>query len=156
MKDQFTINSDASLVAFKHYAEQLYNEHKYITFSAPRIGIDRSLDQNALFHLWCSEYAAYCTSINKKEVSPGLLAGMKRIVKKKFLAANPNFWGWMVHEVINPFTSESKKDYTSSASWKTGEMFMVLTWMQMAAAEDGLILESKGRFRQLQNKHNGG
>jgi len=155
MTENFTINSAPSLLAFNKNVEKLFSKHRYLTFSAPRIGADRSLNQNALFHVWCTEYAAYCASITKKEVSKGLLVGMKRIVKKRFTSSHPHCYGWMVHEVINPFTGETKKDYTSSADWKKGEMFLVLTWLQMLAAEDGLILESKGEFAKLQREHNG-
>ena len=61
----------------------------------------------------------------------------------------------MIHEVVNPRNGDTKKDYTSSARWLRGEMFLVLTWMQMIAAEDGLILEAKGQFSKLQREHNG-
>ena len=156
MAENFIINSAPSLLAFQKNVERLYSEHKYLTFRAPSIGADRSLSQNALFHVWCTEYAAYCTSIDKKQVSKGLLAGMKRIVKKRFTASHPDCYGWMIHEVVDPFSGQSKKDYTSSADWKHGEMFIVLCWLQMLAAEDGLILESKGEFAKLQREHNGG
>lgn len=156
MKINYTINSAASKEAFKTVVDRLFDEHKYITFTEPRLGVDRSIDQNALFHVWCTEYAAYCLGIHKKEVSPGLLAGTKRIVKKKFLSGNQHCYSWMIHEIINPITQESRKDYTSSASWKTGEMFMVLTWLQLFASEDGLILESKGKFAKLQREHENG
>ena len=153
--ESFTINSEHSKVAFKKYVDELFEQHRYITFNAPRIGADRSVSQNALFHVWCSEYVAYRMAIHRKEVSKGLLAGMKRIVKKRFTASHPESQGWMVYEVVNPFNGQSKKDYTSSKDWKRGEMFTVLTWLQMVAAEDGLILESRGEFAKLTREHNG-
>lgn len=155
MSESWTINSEHSKVAFIKYVNQMVDEHKHITFAAPRIGADRSVSQNALFHVWCAEYVAYRMSMHRKEVSKGLLAGMKRIVKKRFNSSHPESQGWMVYEVINPFNGQSKKDYTSSADWKRGEMLTVLTWLQMVAAEDGLILESKGEFAKLTREHNG-
>ena len=58
----------------------------------------------------------------------------------------------MVIYIVNPFTNEAKKDYASSASWKSGEMFMFLEWLQNHAAKNGLILESKGEFASKQRR----
>ena len=153
--EAWTINSDHTLAAFISNVKDQYGEHKYLTYAAPRIGADRSIDQNALFHVWCTQYAAYKTNITTKDVSPGLLDGMKRIVKKQYTAAHPDSYPYMIYELINPFDGSSKKDYTSSKSWKRGEMFQILSWLQMVAAEDGLILESKGVFAKNQRDHAG-
>lgn len=155
MAEQWTVNSITSLTAFNKHVERLFAEHKFITFSSPRIGADRSLDQNALFHVWATEYVAYTLKKDKREVSPGELDGMKQIIKKRFTATHPACYEWMVYEIVNPFNGATRKDYTSSKSWKRGEMYLVLDWFQMVAAEDGLILESKGQFAKLQREHNG-
>ena len=155
MSESWTINSAYSLAAFNKHVDLLYDQHKYITFSAPRIGADRSISQNALFHVWATEYVAWKLNITSKEVSKGLLAGMKLIIKKRYTAAHPDSVAWMVHDVVNPFNGKSKRDYTSSADWLHGEMFTVLCWLQMVAADDGLILESKGAFAKAQREHNG-
>lgn len=153
--ESFTINSITSLAAFKKYVEDIYREKKYITFSAPRIGPDRSLDQNALLHVFCTEYAAFLLNKTKKDITSGELDGMKRIAKKKFTSAHPNHYHWMVHKVINPFNGQSKKDYTSSKNWKRGECYIFLTWLQQTAAMDGLVLESKGEFMKNQREELG-
>lgn len=156
MSDKFIINSASSRVVFDKYVDDMQREHGYITFSPPRIGADRSLDQNSLFHVWLTDYVAHSLRIHKKEVSKGLLQGMKDLVKQKFTAKYPDCYHWMVYEVISPITNEvTRKEYTSSKSWKKGEMFMVLTWFQMTAAEDGLILEAKGQFAKAQRESNG-
>ena len=142
-------------MAFNKWVDDLQREHGYITFSEPRIGADRSLDQNALLHVWLPEYVAFTLNIHKKEVSKGLVQGMKEMVKREYTARHPDSFSWMVYDVINPITKETRQDYTSSKTWKSGEMFQVLTWFQMTAAEDGLILESKGNFAKLQRKSNG-
>lgn len=149
----WTINSSTSYKAFVADVARLFDEHKYITYSAPRIGPDRSLDQNALLHVWCTEYAAHLLTKHKKAVSAGELEGMKRIAKKRFY--NHSGHPWLIHDMVNPFTRESRKEYTSSKSWKSGEMFVFLTWLQNVAAEGGLVLESKGKFSKLQREHNG-
>ena len=152
MSESFTVNSASSLLAFTSHVTKLFNEHKYITYGAPRIGADRSIDQNSLLHLWLTICVMFYLSIGKKEVGKGLLEGMKLDAKKKFLLQNPQHAGWMVHEVRGPLSGSVKKAYTSSASWKRGEAYVFLTWLQMYAANDGLILESKGEFAKLQRK----
>lgn len=153
MAEQWTINSEHSETAFFASVRALRAEHGYLTYSAPRIGKDRSLDQNALFHVWCTEYAAHLLKKDRRSVTKGELSGMKRVVKKGFNAQVPN--NFMVHDVINPITGERKKDYTSSKDWKKGEAFMVMEWLQMFAANDGLILESIGQYEKLKRKSNG-
>ena len=90
MSEHHIVNSDITETAFFAHVRALREEHGYITFGAPRIGKDRSLDQNALFHVWCTEYAAHLLNKGPKQVTKGELAGMKRIVKKKFNAAISN------------------------------------------------------------------
>jgi hypothetical protein len=156
MAEQFIVNSLASRMAINKWIDDLYAKHGYITFSEPRIGADRSLDQNALFHVWLTLYIAYSLKIDKREVSKGLIQGMKDMVKRNFTAKYPDCYPWMVFEVLCPITREvTRTDYTSSSDWKKGEMFQVLTWFQMTAAEDGCILESKGQFAKNQRISNG-
>lgn len=52
MPKSWTINSDSSLAEFQNDVMWLYEQNKYITFSAPRIGKDRTLSANALSHVW--------------------------------------------------------------------------------------------------------
>jgi hypothetical protein len=82
-----------------------------------------------------------------------MLEGMKKTVKGLFYRENP--YDWMLHRVICPLTKREKVDYTSSSSWKQGEMFLVLTFLQNFAATQGCVLESKGEFNKLQRKQNG-
>jgi hypothetical protein len=149
----WTINSEHSLSAFLANVRALYDKHHYLTYPKPRIGPDRSLDQNALFHVWATEYAAHLLDKPKKEVTKGELAGMKRIAKQKYYRYSQE--PWLIHEIVDPFSGESRRDFTSSKDWKTGEMFNFLTWFQMTAANDGLVLESKGKFSKLQKEAEG-
>lgn len=156
----FTVNSEASKTAFFENVEAWYDEHKYLTFSMPRFGQDRSLTQNALFHVWCAEIVAHLMNVNPKTVARNELDGVKRTIKKTFYQAHPETHSWMIYEIRCPITGAKKKDFTSSASWKTGEMFMVLEWMQFWAIEpknhkrEPLILESKGEFAKKQRETN--
>ena len=149
MKEGFIVNSESSKVAYHATVDAMYAEHPYLTFAPPRVGIDRSLDQNALFHLWCTECAAHYLNKGKKQITEGELEGMKRQVKRECLVDNPDY-GFMRLVLVNPKTGITKVDYTSSSSWKVGEMFSVLSWLQMKVAFDGIVLESKGEFLKNQ------
>lgn len=150
MTDNHIVNSEHSWQAFIVNARELFEKHRYLTWTKPRIGPDRSLDQNALFHVWATEYAAHLLNCTKQEVTKAVLAGMKRTIKKRYYGEFG--FDFMVHEIVNPFTGEKKKDFTSSKDWKRGEMYHVLTWLQMLAANDGLILEAKGEYAKLKRQ----
>ena len=141
------------------HAEARKNAHKAIdeAVDGSKVTIGppgRSLDQNALFHVWLTLYAGHILKKDRKLVSKAELEGMKRIVKKKFYQQFG--YPWMLIKPINPFTlEEGKTDYASSSDYKTGEMFQLLTWLQMQAANDGLVLESTGEFSKLQKKNEG-
>lgn len=144
---QWTTNSLSTLKAYIANVEALFAEHKYLTFPAPRIGADRSISQNSIWHVWLTEYAAHLARIDKRDVTKGMLAGMKRATKGRYYAHSSQ--SFMIHTIIDPKTQRSRNDYTSSKDWKRGEMFAVLEWLQFEAANDGLILESKGEFAKL-------
>lgn len=150
MAEHWTVNSEHSEAAFIAHIKALRAEHGYLTFDAPRIGKDSSLDQKALLNIWIREYAAHLLNKGPKQVTKGEHYGMKRQIKKGFNSQNAN--NFMVHDVINPATKESKRDYTSTKDWKVGECYMVMEWLQLYAANDGLILESIGQYEKLKRK----
>lgn len=142
-----TINSEHTKKAFFKWVDELFEKHKYLTFNEPRIGADRSLDQNALLHVWCTEWIAYKLKIDKRQVSKANIESIKRTVKKLYYQATKE--QFMIYELTDYSTGLTRKDYTSSKWWKTGEMFMVLNYMQVIAAEDGCVLESRGEHAKL-------
>lgn len=147
----FTVNSEEKWEFFIPWARRFFDEHKYVTWAKPRIGPDRSIDQNSLFHVWATEYAAFLLKKGKKKITKGELQGMKRVIKQGFFKETRNTW--MVHTVINPKTGETKTDFTSSADYTHDQMYEFLSWLQgHAASEDGLALESKGKFAKEQRK----
>lgn len=147
----FTVNSKESLASAHKWLDENFETFKYSKYNV-RNGEDRSIDQNALFHVWCTEYAAHLLNKDKKQINPGELNGMKRTIKKRFY--NEHGYSWMIETLVDPFSGYKKKDFTSSASWLWNEMFEVLTWVQIKAMGDGLVLESKGRFKTLQAEQN--
>lgn len=153
MAETWQTNSEPSFQGFITHARKLYDEHHWVTWSW-RIGEDRSISQNSLFHLWLTEFIAFKLGKHPKTVEENELEGIKRTMKKLYVIAYPDSRAWMVHEITDYSTGKKKPDYTSSASWKVGEMFLVLTWMQLFAADLGLILESKGEFAKNQRKEN--
>lgn len=152
MGESYKVNSAITLDAYKSQVDAWFEKHKYITFPSPRFGVDRSIDQNGLFYIWLTEIAAFLTPCHKKEVTPGMVEGTKKTMKGMFYAHTK--YEWIIHDVICPITKRSKKDYTSSASWKQGEMFEVLNFIQMWAATKGLILESTGEHAKLTREQN--
>lgn len=145
-----TVNSEHKWTCFITDARALYDEFKYVTWPKPRIGPDRSIDQNALFYVWLTEYAAHLLKKTTEQVTAGEVEGMKRCIKGHFYQEFS--YPWMVHKVLNPETGQTKKDYTSSAKWKRGEIYLVLDYMQMKAAGDRLVLESKGQYAKLKRE----
>lgn len=148
--EHWIVDSETSLTAFIAHAKRLFTEHRYLTWGAPRIGPDRSIDQNSLFHVFLTEYAAHLLKKDKRLVTEGEREGMKRTVKREYWKLY--HFPFMVHDVICPKTGATKKDFTSSKTWKRGEMFHVLNYMQDVAATDGLILESKGEHAKLKRQ----
>jgi hypothetical protein len=150
----FLVNSPVSLAAFISFVAKLFAEKKYLTFTW-RIGMDRSLDQNSLFHVWLTEWAAHIARISKKEVPPQMVEFLKRKVKQRYYRETG--YSWMLDKLIDPATGEEAGvRYASSSDYRAGEMFLFLTWMQMTAAEEnGLVLESKGQYAKLQREHEG-
>lgn len=148
----FTVNSDHGLMAFCARVTEIYHEHKYATFDAPRIGPDRSLPQNSLFHLWLTEAAGHYLSKFKDDVTETDVESMKLTVKRHYYAETGA--AFMVEQVQDIWRQKTKLAYTSSKRWKRGEMFAVLTWFQLKSAQDGLLLESKGEFAKNQREQN--
>ena len=152
MGESWTVNSEQTKNAYKAQVDRDFEEHKYLTYVPPRRGIDRSIDQNGLFHVWLTEWVAVLLNKHPKSVEENEVEGIKRTIKKLYLISNHGSRSWMVHEIEDYSTGKKKLDYTSSASWKTGEMYQVLTWMQLEGANQGIILESKGEFAKNQRK----
>lgn len=153
MGEAWTVNDDRKRIAYHAYVDEMYCLHKYLTFPAPRIGADRSLDQNALLHVWLTEFCCHLAQCHKSQVTEGMIEGLKRSMKGLFYATYA--YSWMVHDVVCALTGRTKKDFTSSKNWKRGEMFIFLDWFQNFAATKGCILESKGEFAKLKRESEG-
>lgn len=150
--ESWRVDSKVTKEAYKAHVDKLFDEHKYLTFPKPRIGQDRSIDQNSLLHVWLTEFAAHLAKCHKSEVTAGILEGIKRSMKG--LYTQETQLGHMTHQVVCPLTKREKTDFTSSKSWKRGEMFDFLNWLQAFAATKNCILESKGEHAKLTREQN--
>ncbi len=148
----YVTNSKTTLEFFLKFAREQFDEHKFLTWQW-RIGKDRSIDQNSLFHLWATEYAAHLLNKAVKSITEGEKEGMKRHLKREFHKETK--YPWMICDVINPATGESKKDYRSSKKYRVTEMFEFMCWIQAMAANDGLVLESRGEFAKREQENMG-
>ena len=153
MSEGFTVNSKHTLTCAIKWLTDNFEQHKYSTYSV-RHGADRSLDQNALFHVWALEYGCFLAKIHPKGLESltkeAIIEQTKRAAKRRFYSEFR--YSWLVIKLKDPFTGDEKKDFRSSRKYKTAEMFEFLTWLQATATNDGCPLESKGKFDKLQRE----
>jgi hypothetical protein len=151
MAEGFTVNSKHTLSHAIKWLTDNFEAHKYSTYSV-RHGADRSIDQNALFHVWALEYGCYLAKLHPKGLEAltreAIIEQTKRAAKRRFYSEFK--YQWMVIVLTDPFTGDTKKDFRSSKGYKTAEMFEFLTWLQATAINDGCLLESKGEFAKKQ------
>ena len=109
----------------------------------------RSLDQNALLHVWCRHYAEH---LLKRQVTDTEVDAMKYTLQRHCYAQT--HWDWLLTERKDLFTGHTKPDRRSTTEFDTGQMYHFLEWIQSRAADDSLILESKGEYAELkQGEH---
>lgn len=153
MGERFTVNSKFSLEQACHWLAENFDKKKYSTYSVKH-GEARSLDQNALFHVWALEYACYLAKINKDTIDKVLrerfMEGMKDKLKREFYKESGRTW--LVVDKIDPETGEVRRGWRSSANYLHDEMFEFMTWIQSKAIDDGIILESKGEYKKMQEE----
>lgn len=156
MTKSYPINSEASKIAFYATVDKLYQEHKYITFSAPRIGADRSLSSNALSHCWYN----YADKMLSEQIGTS-----RNFCKLHFgipiLRAEDNEFRVMYGQVIMSHAYETKlsimKYLPVTSLMSREQMARYLTAVQVHYAENhGLVLESKGEFAKHQRQNAGG
>jgi hypothetical protein len=107
----------------------------------------RSLDQNALLHVWCTDYVKHLLRVEKPTAAQR--EAMKITLKRACYAETG--WSWLIESVTDLFTGEVSTRLASSASYDVGEMHSFLDWIQRRAADDGLILQSMGEFQELRD-----
>lgn len=137
------------LLLFKNYVAD--RKPFRVVFSNPK---KRSLDQNALFHVWCWEYGVHITNAGHLtgKAKDKLIDCTKKSIKAK--AYNEFGWEFLLTRIKNIFTGEITTEYRSTAEYESGQMYQFMEYVQNIAAQDGLILESKGQFKELKESQN--
>lgn len=119
-----------------------------ICWKASKYTGHRSLDQNALLHVWCGEFARH--TLNKAKVTETEKEAMRFTLQKHCYLATG--WEWLVEQTTDMFTGETKLQRRSTTKFAKGEMTVFLEWIQHEAANRGLILESMGEYQELQER----
>ena len=111
----------------------------------------RSLDQNALYWVWVTEFAQHL--LNKKKISAAEKEDMAYTLQRHCYAAMG--WDWLLTTPVDLLTGKpGKPQRKSTTKMLKGEMTLYLEWVQSAAADRGLILESVGEYAELQASQN--
>ena len=112
---------------------------------------ERSLSQNALFHVWVRDYASLIFQKPTKDLSNEEQVAMKISLKQECYLETD--WQFLVVMNRNVFRGKEKIGLASSADYSTGEMFQFMEWVQgFAVRKHKLILESKGEFATLKEQ----
>lgn len=134
-----------------HFANHLEERNEFpICWQAKRYTDPRSLDQNALLHVWSGEYARHL--LNKSKVSEVEKEAMRITLQRHCYAEES--WPWLIEDTKDLFTGEVKKQRRSTTKFHKGEMTQYLDWIQRRAANDGLILEARGEYADLKAEQN--
>lgn len=149
MENKKIVNSERTRDEMIDNVYRLFDQHKFVTFEWSTDAAC-GLPQMALFHIWLRQYAAHILRISKHDVTEPIVEGMKKNVKKQYYVETSA--RFIVQQIVDPWAPDRiKLAYTSCAKWKRGEMYQVMNWLQMKAAEDGLVLESKGEYKDIQS-----
>lgn len=141
---QMDITGDLSWAHFSEMRSQMLLAGKRVIVQF--VKGTRSIDQNALFQKWAREYA--CHVLKKPKVSEAEHEAMKYTLQRHCYAETG--WDYLLGEKRDLFTGEVKPDRAHTSGFDKGEMHQFLNWVQARAANDGLILESLGEYKELQ------
>jgi len=109
----------------------------------------RSIEQNALFQVWARQFAAHLKGSH--DVTDDEHEDTKYTLQRACYAATG--WDFLI-EVRRDLLKgkDGPPGRKSTAKLSPGEMFQFMEWVQMLAAEKGLILEAHGEYADLQQK----
>ena len=110
----------------------------------------RSLAQNALINVWCSEFAAWYLKCNRNEIPEGYADKVKNSFKQECYMDMG--WDFLVYTEENIFRGIKKTKLKSSANYSPPEAFQFLEWVQAYAMRKyGCLLESRGQYQKLKD-----
>lgn len=112
----------------------------------------RSLDQNALFHVWCRDVAAYFYNIPAKKVDGDIeLEAIKISLKRQ--CYNETGWSFILVTKVDALTGEEAEVLQTTRKYGKGEMFDFMNWVQVYVSNEprfgNMILKSTGEYQML-------
>lgn len=147
----FTVMSVRSCVQMQEIVEREFDKGKYVVFSW-KSGNTSSMGQKALIHIWFRQWMAVIGKKKEKDVGEEEIEAIKRKIKALYYHATAA--EFMIVRLRDPMHPDKEViEYSSIGKWTPGECFSVMEWMQLKAAEQNIILESKGEFQN--NKRQG-
>lgn len=152
MKELTVYNTDTSKAQAKHMLNDFLLEHGKCSMKLTK-GDRRRLSQNNLFQHWARKYAAFIKGCDPKSIDEQTHERTKTGLKLRCYLNTG--WRFMVNSFKDDSCSEPYLVPKSSAELEVGEMFSFMEWLQVYAAEQGLILESQGEYLKRQEAQNG-
>jgi len=142
-------NSTARLDACIDDIRKMWSADHYLQITA-KSGKTRSLDQNALLHIWCRELVAHISGIDEREVTDAQIQDMKTALKNGFYRDTGSSYVLRISE--DALTGKTAKTLQSTREYSREQMGQLLDWVQALALVDfGLLLESLGEFADSKN-----
>ncbi len=151
MSTHWVITNLNQFKEFHKFLKEEYKNGKYIYVSY-KTAKQRSLSQNALFHVWCREFSAHHSRCKLSEVTQPMFDSTKFTFKKLFYqhTGNPE----LIKKNVDIFTGEEKSLPESTEKYSVGTMYDFMEFVQNLASTKNLMLESKGQYLEL--KKSGG
>ena len=151
MSRHWIITNLNQFIEFHRFLKAEYRNGKYIYVSY-KTAKQRSLDQNALFHVWCREFSAHHASCKLRDVTEDMMTDTKYTFKKLYYqhTGNPE----LIKKNEDIFTGEKKSVPQSTKIYSVGTMFDFMEFVQNLASTKDLMLESSGQYLEL--KKSGG
>ena len=118
-----------------------------ICWQAKRYTSPRSMDQNALFWVWAGEFARFL--LDKQKITVAEKEDMAYTLQRRCYADTG--WDWLITQRTDLMGGGSRTDRRSTTKFAKGEMMVFLDWVQMQAADRGLILEARGEYQELKD-----
>lgn len=124
---------------FCRYIESEWDFSKPLRIDWKEYKPERSLDQNALFHVWCRQMAKFFTDNSEHDYPE---EWVKTRMKRKF---------GIIDSLPDPQSGELIPSLRSTKGYTQGEMFHFMQAIDAYAAEMGIILTVQGEYEELKN-----
>lgn len=150
---KFTVCSVQTAAQMMKIVEENFAKDRYTIYTI-KSGPMSSMPQLALCHIWLRQWIAHIYHKKESDVTNEELEDFKRKAKTKYYQETGESFAmaWM-YDAMAP--EKKSLQPTSIGDWQQGECFAFMEWMQLKAAEGGLILESRGEHKKLKQEQYG-